>query len=47
VASGNYKRIFGQKRPVMAMVHLGGAWKPIDPQRATEFLHLARAARKG
>ena len=25
----------------------GDTWKPVDPERAAEFMRLARAARKG
>jgi predicted TIM-barrel enzyme len=53
VASDNYKRILGETKPVIAMVHLGAlAGSPLyDAKAGIEGLvdgaRLARAARKG
>ena len=53
MASDNYKRILGETKPVIAMVHLGAlAGSPLyDAKAGIEGLvdgaWLARAARKG
>ena len=53
MASDNYKRIFGEAKPVIAMVHLGALpGAPLYEAEAgieglVDGARLARAARKG